>query len=70
MEIWHVLENDDEVNTYIKDKNYEPVGTFVHPKTLRPMYMMRVDYICIDGEMEKVTFAAPLSCAALGEGKE
>ena len=36
MKIWHVLENEEEVERMLDDREYEVGGAFVHPQTFRP----------------------------------
>lgn len=60
MKLWHILENEDETLTHMKDKKVEFLGTFSHPQTFQPMGLYLVDYISVDGEMQQVKFAAPM----------
>lgn len=60
MKIWHILENEDEVETYILNKDLKQIeteGTFIHPLTFRPHV-----YITIKnwGGYSDVFFAVPM----------
>lgn len=61
MQIWHVLENEEDVKSLMTGKKAELVGMFTNPQTFQPMHLYLVDWITIDGEMNKVKMAVPLT---------
>lgn len=60
MRIWHVLENADEVETMLgnkESKQLETGGTFIHPLTFRPHVIITVKNWVEDSD---VIFAVPM----------
>jgi hypothetical protein len=60
MQIWHILETEDEVMFMMYGKKAEPVGIFTNPQTFQPMSLYLVDHN-VDGEINKVKMAVPLT---------
>ena len=61
MKIWHVLENADEVETYILNKDLKQIetgGTFIHPQTFKPHVHITVENW--GGYSSDVFFAVPM----------